>query len=50
MIDAILICCIYIAPFLVLISVFGFIFETLIPAIAKRRARKRRENYFRGIK
>ena len=48
--EALMIVCIYMLPFLVLITVLGFVFETLIPAIAKRKAKKRRENYFRGLK
>lgn len=48
--EAFIICCIYILPFLVLITLGGVIFEVIIPAIAKRKARKNRENYFKGLK
>lgn len=48
--EAIMIWCIYVMPFIVVITILGFIFETVIPAIAKRKARKRREQYYRGLK
>ena len=42
MAEAIIICCIYVGPFIVAITLLAFVFETLIPAILRSRARKRR--------
>lgn len=41
--EAIMICCIYVMPFIVAITFFSFIFETVIPAIKRKKARKARE-------
>lgn len=48
--EAIAIWCIYVMPFIVAITILGFVFETLIPAIARYRARKHRERYYKGLK
>lgn len=42
MAEAILLCCIYVGPFILAITIVAFIFETLIPAIRRRAARRRR--------
>lgn len=42
MLDALMISIIYIAPFIIAITVGAFIFEYLIPAILRRRARRSR--------
>ena len=42
MAEAIMIGIIYVAPFIILITVGAFLMETLIPAILRRRARRRR--------
>ena len=43
MAEAIAIACIYILPFLVAITVPTVILENVIPAIRRRRARRRRD-------
>lgn len=40
MLDALMISIIYIAPFIIAITVGAFVFENLIPAILRRRARR----------
>ena len=42
MLDALMISIIYIAPFIIAITVGAFIVENLIPAILRRRARRSR--------
>ena len=42
MAEAIAICVIYVAPFIIAITLGAFIFETVIPAILRRRARRKR--------
>lgn len=42
MAEAIMICIIYVAPFIIAITIGAFIVENLIPAILRRRARRRR--------
>jgi len=40
--EAIMICIIYVGPFIALITLGAFIMETVIPAIMRRRARRAR--------
>ena len=47
MAEALMICVIYITPFIVAITVGAFIFETVIPAILRKRARRRRDELLR---
>ena len=42
MLDAIMLCAVYIGPFVVLITAGAFMLEVVIPAAARRRARRRR--------
>lgn len=42
MAEAIILCCIYVGPFILAITIGAFIFETVIPAIMRRRARRKR--------
>ena len=41
--EAIVLCAIYVGPFVLAITLGAFIFETVLPAIMRRRARKRRQ-------
>lgn len=49
MAEAIMLCVIYVGPFILAITIGAFVFETLIPAILKRRARRRRNESNRTI-
>ena len=42
MAEAIAICVIYVGPFIAAITLGAFIFETVIPAILRKRARRKR--------
>ena len=42
MAEAIIICIIYVGPFIALITIGAFIMETIIPAILRRKARRAR--------
>lgn len=42
MAEAIILCCIYVGPFIVVITLGALIFENIIPAIMRRRARRKR--------
>lgn len=42
MAEAIMICIIYVGPFILAITLGALIFENIIPAIRRRRARRRR--------
>jgi len=43
MAEAIIIGCIYVGPFILAITIPAFIFENVLPAIRRRRARRRRD-------
>ena len=49
MAEAIMLCVIYVGPFILAITIGAFIFETLIPAVLKRRARRKRHESNRTI-
>ena len=49
MAEAIMLCAIYIGPFIIAITIGAFIFETLIPAIRRNRARRARREFNRTI-
>ena len=49
MFEAIAICAIYIGPFIIAITIGAFIFETLIPAIRRSRARRARREFNRTL-
>jgi hypothetical protein len=42
MAEAIMICIIYVGPFILAITIGAFIMETIIPAILRAKARRRR--------
>lgn len=43
MAEALAIACIYVGPFILVITIPTVIFENIIPAIRRRRARRRRD-------
>ena len=47
--EAIMIACIYVMPFVALITLGAFIMENVIPYIARRKARKARHEFDRQI-
>ena len=49
MAEAIMLCAIYIGPFVIAITIGAFIFETLIPAIRRNRARRARREFNRTL-
>ncbi len=49
MFEAIAICAIYVGPFILAITIGAFIFETLIPAIRRSRARRARREFNRTL-
>ena len=49
MAEAIMLCAIYIGPFIIAITIGAFIFETLIPAIRRNRARRARREFNRTL-
>ncbi len=42
MVEAIMICIIYVGPFILAITILAFIFEKVIPYFLRKRARRRR--------
>ena len=49
MAEAIMLCAIYVGPFVIAITIGAFIFETLIPAIRRNRARRARREFNRTL-
>ena len=49
MADAIMIGCIYVMPFIALITIGAFIMEKVIPAILRRKARRARDEFNRSL-
>ena len=49
MAEAIMLCAIYVGPFIIAITIGAFVFETLIPAIRRNRARRARREFNRTL-